>query len=89
MSASHDHDADETEGPIVLGITGRHPTSRTIQVVRPEPGDTTFLAATAKGLGITLKHFARNLFMPLRKHDFWLRCPVCEQRTWCNVSWRG
>ena len=30
-----------------------------------------------------------SLFMPLRKHDYWLRCPVCEHRTWCNVSWRG
>ena len=30
------------------------------------PQDTTFLAATAKGLGVTLKHFARNLFLPLR-----------------------
>src|SRR5690242_8048291 len=67
MSASHDHhDADETEGPIVLGITGRHPKARTIQVVRPEPHDTTFLAATAKGLGSTLKHFAKNLFLPLK-----------------------
>jgi hypothetical protein len=27
-------------------------------------------------------------FMPLRKHDYWLRCPVCNHRTWCNVSWR-
>ena len=68
MSASHDHhDADETEGPIILGITGRHPKVRTIQVVRPEPQDTTFLAATAKGLGITLKHFAKNFFLPLKK----------------------
>jgi NADH-quinone oxidoreductase subunit I len=40
---------------------------RTIQVHRPEPADTSFLAATAKGLGITVKHFAKNLFLPLRK----------------------
>ena len=40
---------------------------RTIQVQRPEPADTSFLAATAKGLGITVKHFAKNLFLPLRK----------------------
>jgi NADH-quinone oxidoreductase subunit I len=64
---AHDHhEADETEGPIVLGVTGRHPKARTIQVVRPEQQDTTFLAATAKGLGITLKHFAKNLFLPLK-----------------------
>jgi NADH-quinone oxidoreductase subunit I len=40
---------------------------RTIQVVRPRDEQTTFLAATAKGLGITIKHFARNLFLPMRK----------------------
>ena len=29
-----------------------------------------------------------SLFLPLRKHDFFVRCPVCEHRTWCNISWR-
>nr|MBA3500235.1 hypothetical protein [Deltaproteobacteria bacterium] len=67
MGGSHDHhDEDETEGPVILAVSDRHPRSRTIQVVRPEPQDTTFLAATAKGLGITLKHFARNFFLPLK-----------------------
>jgi NADH-quinone oxidoreductase subunit I len=68
MGGSHDHhdDDDETDGPRVLAVSTRHPRSRTIQVVRPEPQDTTFLAATAKGLGITLKHFAKNLFLPLK-----------------------
>ena len=65
MSASH-HEEDETEGPIVIGVTGRHPKARTIQVVRPEAQDASFLAATAKGLSITLKHFAKNLFLPLK-----------------------
>ncbi len=68
MSAAHDeHEAHESEGPIVLGVSDRHPRVRTVQVVRPQAQDTTFLAATAKGLGITLKHFARNLFLPMRK----------------------
>ena len=67
MGASHDHhEHEETEGPIVLGTSDRHPRVRTIQVVRPEPQDTSFLAASAKGLGITLKHFAKNLFLPLK-----------------------
>ncbi|MGE3455803.1 MAG: NADH-quinone oxidoreductase subunit I [Kofleriaceae bacterium] len=35
--------------------------------MRPEAEDTTYLAASAKGFGITLKHFARNLFLPLKK----------------------
>jgi len=52
---------------VVLAVSDRHPRSRTIQVVRPGHADTSFVAATAKGLGITLKHFARNLFLPMRK----------------------
>ena len=66
MAHAHDtHDDDEpTAGPKVLGVSDRNPKVRTIQVVRPEPQDASFLAATAKGLGITLKHFAKNLFLP-------------------------
>jgi NADH-quinone oxidoreductase subunit I len=48
-------------------VSDRHPRVRSIQVHRPEPRDASFLSATAKGLGITLKHFARNLFLPLKK----------------------
>ncbi|HEU4729062.1 MAG TPA: NADH-quinone oxidoreductase subunit I [Kofleriaceae bacterium] len=69
MSSAHDaHEpADHAEGPVVLAVSDRHPRVRTIQVIRPGLADTSFLAATAKGLGITLKHFARNLFLPMRK----------------------
>jgi NADH-quinone oxidoreductase subunit I len=74
MSSAHDdHHGDRaghggaSEGPVVLSVSDRHPRVRTIQVVRPGMADTTLLAATAKGLGITIKHFARNLFLPLRK----------------------
>lgn len=67
MSAS-DHDAHDVHGvPAglkVLVVSTVHPRVRTVQVSRPEPQDTTFLSATAKGLGVTLKHFARNLFLP-------------------------
>jgi NADH-quinone oxidoreductase subunit I len=67
MSAAHDdsHDShDDAEGLKVLATRGK---VRTVQVHRPAPEDTTFLAATAKGLGVTIKHFAKNLFLPLRK----------------------
>jgi NADH-quinone oxidoreductase subunit I len=65
---SQGHEVEEAhDGPKVISVADRHPRSRTIQVVRPEAQDTTFLAATAKGLGITLKHFARNFFLPLKK----------------------
>jgi len=69
MSAAH-HDHDEAhEGPKVLAekTSSAGKTVRTLQVVRPEPHDASFLAASAKGFGITLKHFARNFFLPLRK----------------------
>jgi len=65
MSHGHDaHDDGTSVGPKVLATHGK---VRTVQVVRPEHQDTTFLAATAKGLGITIKHFARNLFLPMKK----------------------
>ena len=68
MSSTHQEQEDEThDGPKVLSVSTTHPRVRTVQVVRPEAEDATFLSATAKGFGITLKHFARNLFMPMRK----------------------
>jgi NADH-quinone oxidoreductase subunit I len=67
MGHDHGHAEDHHEGPKVLAVSDRHPRVRTIQVVRPDAQDVTFLAATAKGLGITLKHFARNFFLPLKK----------------------
>ncbi len=68
MSSGHDHVEVETPaGPKVLAVSDRHPRVRSIAVVRPTPQETSFLAATAKGLGITLKHFARNFFLPLKK----------------------
>ena len=72
MSAAHDdhhgdhahHDDPEAhEGLKVLAVHGK---VRTVQVNRPSPHETSFLAATAKGLGITLKHFAKNFFLPMR-----------------------
>ncbi len=67
MSHGHETHEEHHEGPKVLGTSDRSPRVRTIQVVRPEPRDVSYLAATAKGLGITLKHFARNFFLPLKK----------------------
>jgi NADH-quinone oxidoreductase subunit I len=73
MSATHDDHGhghghgDAPAGPVVLGVSDRHPRVRTIQVVRPTAQETTFLAAAFKGMGITIKHFARNLFLPMRK----------------------
>ena len=65
MSASHGEDThEEPAGLKVLGVSKVHPRVRTVQVSRPDPQDVSFLSATAKGLGVTLKHFARNFFLP-------------------------
>jgi NADH-quinone oxidoreductase subunit I len=69
MSAAHDHDDahdDAPAGPKVLGVSPKNPRVRTIQVVRPEPEDASFLAASAKGFGVTFKHFAKNLFRRMK-----------------------
>ena len=63
----HGHTEEAHDGPTIVSVADRHPRSRTIQIVRPDAKDVTFLAATAKGVGITLKHFARNFFLPLKK----------------------
>mgnify|MGYP001765505529 CR=1 FL=1 len=70
MGASHAHDQhDDHHGPKVLSVSDKNPRVRTISVVRPTESDASFLAATATGLGITIKHFAKNLFLPRRRPE--------------------
>jgi len=66
-----DHHEEPSVGhKVVAETTSAHgKVRRSLQVHRPVPADTSFLAASAKGMGITLKHFARNLFSPLRKKE--------------------
>ena len=68
MAHAHTDDHDDTEGPKVLSVSDRNPRVRTIQVRRPEPEEASFLGATMKGLGITLRHFLKNTLFP-RKHN--------------------
>jgi NADH-quinone oxidoreductase subunit I len=91
MSTSHDdkHGHDdrghgEAAAPVVLSVSERHPRVRTIQVVRPSRAESTFLAATAKGLGITLKHFARNFFLPMRKAGARSKAGAPTDDSWHN-----
>jgi NADH-quinone oxidoreductase subunit I len=89
MSAAHpDHGAEPAahEGPKVLASTTSKSGKvvRTVQVVRPEPQDASFLAAGAKGFSITLKHFAKNLFLPLRKAASRARAGAPVDEKWKN-----
>jgi len=84
MSAHPAHDDHtDSDGPKVLG-TSPNGKVRTIQVVRPEAEDTSFLAATAKGIGITIKHFARNLFLPMKKAQERSRAGAPIDQKWKN-----
>ena len=78
------HGHGEAAGPVVLSVSDRHPRVRTIQVVRPRSEDSSFLAATAKGLGITLKHFARNFFLPMRKAPARSKAGAPTDDSWRN-----
>ena len=64
MSSAHEAPPEPIEGLKVLAVRGK---VRTVQVHRPDADDVSFLAAGAKGFAVTLKHFARNLFLPLRE----------------------
>ena len=47
--------------PKVVDESNRNPGVRTVEVDRPDPSEATFLAATLKGLGVTIKHFFTNV----------------------------
>jgi NADH-quinone oxidoreductase subunit I len=85
-AAHHDDEPEVTEGPKVLAETtsAAGKKVRTVQVVRPAPEDASFLAAGAKGFGITLKHFARNLFLPLRKAKDRAKAGAPVDQKWKN-----
>jgi NADH-quinone oxidoreductase subunit I len=90
MSAGHhdDHAHDDHGGraPVVLAETtsSAGKVRRTLQVVRPTNDDTSYLSASAKGFGVTLKHFARNLFLPLRKASVRAKAGAPVDEKWKN-----
>jgi NADH-quinone oxidoreductase subunit I len=86
MSAHDQHTSEAHAGPKVLAEikSPAGKTVRTVQVVRPQPQDASFLAASAKGLGVTLKHFARNLFLPLRKASARAKLGAPVDENWKN-----
>src|SRR5262245_42110626 len=87
MSAAHEPaSTSQSDGPTVVAekTSSGGKVVRTVRVVRPEPHDASFLSATAKGLGITLKHFARNLFLPLRKASARAKLGAPIDEAWRN-----
>ncbi|MCU1455438.1 MAG: hypothetical protein JWN46_3584 [Acidimicrobiales bacterium] len=29
-----------------------------------------------------------SVWLPIRKHSHWMRCPSCGRRTWCQIGWQ-
>lgn len=58
-----------TAGPKVLSVSKHNPGVRTIAINRPPRSESSYLRATAKGLGVTLKHFAKNFFRSREHND--------------------
>ncbi len=85
----HGHEVvEETHGPKVVGVSDRHPRVRTILVERPNPEDASFLAATWKGIGITLRHFTKNLFRS-KKHNYIETVQYPEEKVTYPERFRG
>ena len=59
----HDHAEPEGAGPVVVSVSPTNPRVRTVRLERGELGmERTFLPAILKGLGVTARHFFRNVF---------------------------
>jgi len=85
----HGHTEDvHDDGPKVLAVSARHPRVRSIQVKRPEAQDASFLAATWKGIGITLRHFLKNTLRG-RKHNYIETVQYPEEKVVYPERFRG
>ena len=45
----------------VVSTSNRNPKARTVEVDRPAPAKATFIRATLKGMGVTVRHFFTNV----------------------------
>ncbi len=73
---THAADTHEvTDGPDVVSVSDRNKGVRVIRVKRPRPQDASYVSATVKGLGVTLKHFFKNLAFKNKAYVATLRYP--------------
>jgi len=57
------HGAPATSGPVVVSVSEKNPKVRTVRLEREDMGlEVTFLPAILTGLGVTARHFFRNVF---------------------------
>ena len=67
--AGHTKAAPAADTAEVLSVSDKNPNIRTVRVARPAAADASFIGATLKGLGITLKHFFTNIRLDKSKSD--------------------
>src|SRR5688572_1179045 len=68
MAHAHaDTSTHDRSKPELVSVSDRNPKARTVRVARPDAADASFVPATLKGLGVTVKHFFKNL-LSRREH---------------------
>jgi NADH-quinone oxidoreductase subunit I len=83
----HDDHAAAGSGPQVISVSEKNPKVRTIAVHREPMGaeELSFLPAVLKGLGVTARHFFRNVFG--RKDVVTVEYP--DEKAWYPPRFRG
>ena len=38
---------------------------------------------------LSMRFVTVTVWLPIRKHSHWMRCPACGQRTWCHIGWQS
>lgn len=38
-------------------------------------------------LDLGVRFLSGSAWLPLRRHQNWIRCPACGQRRWCRIGW--
>jgi NADH-quinone oxidoreductase subunit I len=69
MSHGHGHDEPSHGDEIKYVVSDRSPRVRSFVVPRPTNEEASFLAATFKGLGVTLRHFLKNTLRGKKHND--------------------
>ena len=38
---------------------------------------------------LSMRFVTGSVWLPIRKHSHWMRCPSCGKRTWCHIGWQS
>ena len=38
---------------------------------------------------LSMRFVTGSVWLAIRKHSHWMRCPACTKRTWCHIGWQS